>query len=192
MTSKLFLTATTATTLATLTILGCSAATASTGSAAAAKTTAAKTTATHLTAFATNDGPTEQIILTGGIGDYGPAVFVNADGSTDPEHQHQLELRLQHGTFRLDVASIDKAFVSAVGRQFPSDPATCSGSVSVSGRVPIVGGSGTGAYQGAAGDFTLTVTLDEVDQPAAGHPCDGTQAFLSQTIVTTGSGDVRF
>lgn len=201
MTNKLFTLTTAAATLSVLAVLGCTAATASanpTATRTVNPTRTANPTATlpanpttHLTAYTTDDGPTEHVILTGPIADYGPAVSVNPDGSVNPEHDSQLELRLQHGTFRLDIAAVDKAFVTAVGHQFPTDPATCSGSVSITQRVPIVKGSGTGAYRNAAGDFTLTLTLDEVDQPAPGHPCDGTQTFLSQTIVTTGSGNVR-
>jgi hypothetical protein len=196
MTNKALLTAATAATLSALTILGCSAATASTSSAKpaakpAAGAAAEPTPATHLTAYTTNDGPTEQVILTGAVADYGPALSVNPDGSTNPEHNSQLELQLQRGTFRLDIAAIDKAFVAEMGHQFPTDPATCSGSLSVTQRAPIVSGSGTGAYRNVAGDFTLTLTLDEVDKAVAGQACDGSQAFLSQMIVTTGSGNVR-
>ncbi|MEY9926562.1 hypothetical protein ABH926_001184 [Catenulispora sp. GP43] len=171
--------------LGLVTILGCSAA------AASAKPAAAPTAA-HLTAYTTDDGPTEQVIVTGAVGDYGQAVSVNPDGSVNPEHNSQLELRLQHGTFRLDIAAIDKAFVAAMAHRFPSDPATCSGSIAVTQHVPVVTGSGTGSYRGASGGFTLTITLDEADKPTAGQPCDGSQAFLSQTIVSTGPGDLRF
>lgn len=184
MTNKLFTVAGATVALGAVTVLGCSAATASAKPAPAP-------TAAHLTAYTTDDGPTEQVILTGAVGDSGQAVSVNPDGSVNPEHNSQMELRLQHGTFRLDIAAIDKAFVAAISRRFPSDPATCSGSVAVTQRVPVVKGSGTGSYRGASGDFTLTITLDEVDKPAAGQPCDGSQAFLNQTIITTGPGNVR-
>ncbi|MEY9890903.1 hypothetical protein ABIA31_004568 [Catenulispora sp. MAP5-51] len=195
MTNKLFTLAGATAALAAVTVLGCSAATASAKPVSAKPTTVPATapiTAAHLTAYATDDGPTEQVILTGAVGDYGQAVSVNPDGSVDPEHNSQLELRLQHGTFRLDIAAIDKAFVAAMAHRFPSDPATCSGSVAVTEHVPVVAGSGTGSYRGASGGFTLTITLDEVDKPTAGRPCDGSAAFLSQTIVSTGPGELRF
>ena len=196
MTKKLFTLTTATAALGVLTVLGCSAATASAKPAAkpahkpAPKT--APSTAVHLTAFTTNDGPAEQVILAGAVADYGQAVSVNPDGSVNPEHNSLLELQLQHGTFRLDIAAIDKDFVYAMGHEFPSDPATCSGTVAVTHHVPVVKGSGTGAYQGASGDFTLTIALDEVDKPVGGRPCTGTQAFVSQTIVTSGPGNVRF
>ncbi|WP_194914579.1 hypothetical protein [Catenulispora rubra] len=186
MMNKTFTATTAAAALGVLTILGCSAATAD---ASAAKT---PVTAAHLTGFTTDDGPTEQVILSGAVGDFGKGVSVNPDGSVNPEHNSQLELQLQRGTFRLDIASIDKAFVAAMAHQFPSDPATCSGHIDVTQHVAVVKGSGTGAYRGVSGDFTLTLSLDEVDKPTAGQPCDGTQAFVSQTIITAGPGNLRF
>lgn len=77
-------------------------------------------------------------------------------------------------------------------RDFPSDTATCSGSVNVTQQVAVVAGSGTGAYKGIGGSFTLTATLDEVDKAGAAQPCNGGGAFLSQAIVVTGPGSVTF
>src|SRR5438552_108169 len=65
----------------------------------------------HLTAYTTDDGPDSQIVLAGAIGDYGTARSVRPDGTTDPEHGSLLELRLSHGTFRLDIAALETAFV---------------------------------------------------------------------------------
>jgi hypothetical protein len=194
MTNKLFTLTTAAATLSVfvLAILGCTAATASANPTATLPANPTTDPATHLTAYTTDDGPTEQVILAGAIADYGQAVSVNPDGSVNPEHNSLMELRLQHGTFRFDIAAIDKAFVAAISHEFPTDPATCSGTVAVTQRVPVVKGSGTGAYAGASGDFTLTITLDEVDKPVAGQPCNGTEAFVSQTIITAGPGNVRF
>ena len=186
MTKKLFASTTAAVTLAGLTILGCSAASAS------AKPASAPASAAHLTAYSPDDGPTQQVIVTGAVADYGQAVSVNPDGSVNPEHNSQLELKLTHGTFRLDIASIDKAFVAAMASRFPTDPATCSGNFAVTQQVPVVTGSGTGSYKGADGSFTLTIALDEVDKPTPGQPCNGTQAFLSQAIVITGPGTLKF
>lgn len=94
------------------------------------------------------------------------------------------------GTLRLDVASLDKAFVAAIVQQFPADASTCSGSVEVTRKVPVVAGSGTGAYLGVSGTFVLTATLDEVDPVSASQPCDGTAAFLSQAIIVSGPGTI--
>jgi hypothetical protein len=140
----------------------------------------------HLTDYATNtDGPDSTVILTGAIGDFGTAKAVKPDGSIDPEHTGQLELTLRHGGLRLDAAALDARLVTAY-QHFPADPHTCSGSVTISGTVPVVSDSGTGAYAHVGGRFELTVTVDEVDDP----PCDGTGAFIEQTIIITGSGTI--
>lgn len=143
----------------------------------------------HLVDYTDNDGPDSGVILTGAIGDYGKAVSVNPDGSVNPDHNSQLELRLSRGSFRLDIAALDKAFVSAFAARFPTDAGTCSGFVTASRPVPIVAGSGTGAYQGVSGQFDLTTSVDEVDPTST--KCDGTAPYLSQMLITTGFGDVR-
>ena len=60
---------------------------------------------------------------------------------------------------------------------------TCSDYFHVTGTVPVVAGSGTGAYRGVGGSFTLTLTGNE-DQKAP--PCG--PGFASQILVLTGSG----
>lgn len=146
----------------------------------------------HLTAYSDNDGPTDTVIVTGAIGDYGKAVSVYPNGTVDPDHDSQLSLQLQRGTLRLDAAALDKAFVAAMLNDFPTNAATCSGSVDVTRQVPIVAGSGTGAYKGIGGAFTLTIALDEVDKASAGQSCDGSSVFLSQALVVSGPGSVAF
>ena len=143
----------------------------------------------HLVDYTDNDGPDSSVILTGAIGDYGEAVSVNPDGSVNPEHNSRLELRLSHGSFRLDIAALDKAFVSAFAARFPANAGTCSGFVTASRPVPIVAGSGTGAYRGVSGQFDLTTAADEVDPTST--KCDGSAPYLSQMLITAGFGDVQ-
>lgn len=160
-------------------------------SAAAATAPAAKTIkgATHLMVYSINsDGPHFQAIVTGAVGDYGPGVTVHPDGTVDPEHTSQLELKLTHGSFRLSIAAADKAIVRAY-QHWPSNPATCSGGITVSAPAPVVAGSGTGRYRGITGDFTLTVKIDEVDVKPV---CNGTSKFLSQLILLDGTGAVSY
>jgi len=127
-------------------------------------------------------------IISGVIGDYGPAVSIYPDGKVDPAHNSEMELRLTHGSFRLSIAALDKAFVKAT-RQEPSYPKTCTDLISVTGTTPIVAGSGTGAYRGISGSFPVTITLNEVEarpcQPNAG-------AFRAQLITVSGSGTISF
>ncbi|GIH16182.1 hypothetical protein Raf01_43540 [Rugosimonospora africana] len=177
-------------------IAGCStgsppaAATSTTAIPAAAGTTAALTTGgkVHLTAYTDNDGPTATVILAGAVGDYGKAQSVNPDGSVNTEHSSQFNLALTRGSFRLDIAALDKEFVAVLGN-LAVNTTTCSGTASVHGTVPVVAGSGTGAYRGIGGTFDLTFTLDEVYRTNA---CSESGAYLSQSIVIAGPGSVSF
>ncbi len=135
-----------------------------------------------------NDGPTSTAVLTGAIGDYGKAVSVNADGTVNPEHSSELEFTLSRGTFRLDIAALDRQFVAAF-RRFPTDVATCSGVIAVTRQAPVVTGSGTGAYRGITGTFDVTFTIAEVD---AKLHCNGSIPFLGQQVVMSGTGAVSF
>lgn len=183
--------------LAVASVAGCSAATASPKAVPAADAVSGAPAAhsrgpEHLTAYTSDDGPTETVIVTGAIGDYGKAVSVYPNGTVDPDHDSELSVQLSRGTFRLDTAALDKAFLQAFSTDFPTDAATCSGSFAVTRQVSVVAGSGTGAYKGVGGSFTLTATLDEVDKAGAAQPCDGTGAFLGQAIVISGPGTVTF
>jgi len=142
--------------------------------------------AVQLVDYTDNDGTKSTVVLTGAVGDYGHAVSVDANGKPDPEHRSQLELALTRGTFRISIAALDEQIVSAF-RDFPPDRSTCSGTVRVSGAAPIVAGGGTGAYRGIHGRFNLTITIAEVD---ARSNCGPSSAFLSQAVVTAGSGTV--
>jgi hypothetical protein len=164
------------------------------GCASAASATAASTTTpapgrnTHITLYSINsDGPTFHAIVTGVVGDHGQAVSVYPDGRIDPEHRHDLRLELTRGSFLLNGAVLDERFVTAF-RHWRGNPATCSGSAIVTARAPIVVGSGTGAYQGITGSFTLTATVDEIDVKSG---CTATGTFIAQVIVITGTGTVR-
>jgi hypothetical protein len=64
--------------------------------------------------------------------------------------------------------------------------------MTASAPVPIVAGSGTGAYRGISGTFQLTMTAGEVDVPTTNNRCDITGALLGQVIVTEGTATVSF
>jgi hypothetical protein len=140
----------------------------------------------RLIAYSINsDGPHFHAILTGAIGDYGPAVTVHPDGKIDPEHTSQLELKLRHGTLRLGIATLDRAIVRAY-QHWPANPHTCSGTIVVSAEAPVIASDGTGSYRGISGKFLVTATIAEVDT----LPCNGTGKFLSQVIMLTATGKV--
>jgi hypothetical protein len=59
------------------------------------------------------DGPVSGAILTGAVGDYGPVQSIYPDGKADSDHNREMELKLTHGSFRLDIAGLHKQIVSA-------------------------------------------------------------------------------
>ena len=131
-----------------------------------------------------SDGPDFQTILSGAIGDYGPAVTVLPNGQVDPGHTSEMVLRLHHGTFRLYIDRITSKFQAKAAHE-PVYPATCSDYMNVTASVPVVAGSGTGAYRGIHGDFSLTLSgyEDEKSQPCG-------NGFRAQLLILTGSGTV--
>lgn len=164
---------------------GCAASAASSGTTAAAPTTAATHTA-HLMVYSINsDGPDFRAIVTGAIGDYGPAVTVFPSGQADPSHTHDLELKLTRGSFKLSIAELDKKFIAVTSHE-PIYPRTCSDFMTASAPMAIVPGSGTGAYRGISGRFTVTITGDEVER----SPCPRAMAFRWQALVLRGPGRV--
>jgi hypothetical protein len=156
---------------------------------AAARAAAAPGGTANIMIYGVNtDGAYWHAIVSGVIGDYGPAVSIYPDGQVDPAHNSELELRLTHGSFRLSIAALGKAFVTAASHE-PIYPKTCTDLISVTGTTPIVAGSGTGAYRGIRGSFPVTLTLDE----AEARPCQPSPgAFRAQLITVAGSGTISF
>ena len=156
------------------------------GAPAAARAAAATRGKANIMIYGVNtDGAYWHAILSGVIGDYGPAVSVYPNGKVDPAHNSQMALRLAHGSFRLSIAALDKAFVKATSHE-PIYPKTCTDLLSVTGTTPIVAGSGAGAYRGIRGSFPVTITLNEVEA----RPCQPTPgAFRAQLITVKGQRD---
>jgi hypothetical protein len=166
---------------------GCDASAASTGAAATSATApAAARDNAHLMVYSINsDGPDSRAIVTGAIGDYGPAVTVFPNGKVDPSHTHDLELKLTLGSFKLSVTELDQKFVAVTSHE-PIYPRTCSDYMTASAPMAIVPGSGTGAYRGISGRFAVTITADEVEK----KPCQPVGAFRWQALVLRGPGRV--
>ena len=156
---------------------------------ASARAAAATGGTANITIYAVNtDGAYWHAVISGVIGDYGPAVSIYPDGQVDPAHNRELDLRLTHGSFRLSVAALNKKFVTAASHE-PIYPKTCTDLISVTGTTPIVAGSGTGAYRGIRGSFPVTLTLNEVEA----RPCQPSPgAFRAQLITVAGSGTIWF
>jgi hypothetical protein len=143
----------------------------------------------HIDIYSINsDGAYFRAVLSGSIGDYGPAVAVYPDGKVDPEHNSELELNLSRGTFRLNIVQLDREFFQHLSH-YPDYPATCSEYVSFTTRVPVVADSGTGSYQGIAGDFTLSVTGNET-LTSPGSCAKGPWTRLWEVLIFAGPGTV--
>jgi hypothetical protein len=82
----------------------------------------------HLVGYSDNDRVKSTVILTGPIGDYGEAVSVNPDVSTNPEHNSELNLVLTRGVFRVGIAALDKKLVAAVSHLLANLGTVCSAS----------------------------------------------------------------
>jgi hypothetical protein len=174
------------------TLAGCTAAVAASTSAApgTAKTGASKRAAppvlTHVTVYSVNsDAPVFTSVVSGPtVGDYGAADQVAPGGTVPTVHGGELLLNLAHGTFLLNIADIDTKFTKALG---PANlPSTCSDYVSVRDNVPIVPGSGTGAYRGIAGTFDASLTVNELHPT----PCTQTVRLFRQLVWLNGAGKI--
>lgn len=175
-----------------LTLAGCMAAQTSSAAAASgtSKASAGKSASppglTHVIAYSINtDDPVLTSVVSGAIGDYGPAEEVSPGSTGVSANGGELELKLTRGTFRLNIADIDKKFLEGTSHE-PVFPRTCSTYVSVSDAVPIVPGSGTGAYRGIAGTFAMTLTVNEVHD----IPCTTSLSILRQVVVLSGAGKI--
>jgi hypothetical protein len=142
------------------------------------------------TAYQNDDLPGATVVLSGAIGDFGAAVSVLRNGAVDPEHSSQFNLALTQGSFRIVIGPLHAKLLKALSHAL-YNLRTCSGHVSVTGAAPVVAGSGTGAYKGISGSFTLTITGNEVDAKPGCQPFSGS-ALLAQTIFIAGSGTVSF
>ena len=75
---------------------------------ASARAAAATGGTANIMIYAVNtDGAYWHAIMSGVIGDYGPAVSIYPNGQVDSAHNSEMELRLTHGSFRLSIASLD-------------------------------------------------------------------------------------
>jgi hypothetical protein len=155
-----------------------------------ATSTPARGGAAYFTLYQNDDLPGATAVLSGAIGDFGAAVTVLPDGKVDPEHSSQLRLALTQGSFRIVIGRLHAKLVNALSHA-AYNLKTCSGHVAVTGTAPVVAGSGTGAYEGISGSFTLTITANEVDAKPGCQPFSGSP-LLAQTIFIAGAGVVSF
>jgi hypothetical protein len=153
--------------------------------------------AVHVFVYGDSFGVGATAVLTGAIGDSGTAESIDANGTPDPTNNTEELLDLVQGSFRVSIVGLDKK-IGAAFNNFRPNPRTCSGYVTATASVPIVAGSGTGAYAGITGGFVLTFSLAEVG-PKYGSgkhegQCNNSQSSspVAQALMVTGSGTVSY
>ena len=151
----------------------------------------------HLIAYGDGAGAGETDVLTGAIGDSGSGVSVDANGTVDPSKGTEQQFMLAHGSFRVSTQALDKKINSAFNN-FRPNTSTCSGIVTASGSAKIVTGSGTGAYSGISGSFTVTFVYAAIGpkNTSGKHKgqCNNSNNVqpLGSAQIVTGSGTVSF
>jgi hypothetical protein len=112
-----------------------------------------------------NTGNTGQVVMTGAIADHG----VDNEGPVSPALN---VISLSKGTFEVDLTNFGTGKVPV-----HVNDTNCSYEAVVTGKVPIVPGSGTGAYTGINGTFNVNATYVGILPPLTGAngPCDTSQ-----------------
>ena len=124
-------------------------------------------------------------------GSLGTVVFTGAITDSGIDHQGAGPngsnlMVLSKGSFAVDVSSVGNELAG-----LPVDRTTCSSDGTVAGSIPIVPGSGMGAYQGISG------TLDNVEVSAAfilprgKGGCDTSATQYPGVLIVNGSGTVN-
>jgi hypothetical protein len=142
-----------------------------------------------VTQSSTNNTPTDPILVTGAIGDYGTSTSQDKNGTADTNGSYE-GVDLQHGTFVVD----NTKFNAKVGKSKPTtNMSTCSYSLTASGPVSIVPGSGTGAYKGLTGKLVITINFAGYG-PVTSEKCDLSQNSepTSSYSAITGVGTLSF
>jgi hypothetical protein len=151
----------------------------------------------HVFDYGDGSGVGGTVVLTGAIGDSGSADSIDANGTPDAQNNTEVLLALVQGSFAISVVGLDKKIGSAFNKVEPN-ARTCSAYLVVTGSTPIVAGSGTGAYTGIRGGFTLTFTFAAIGSkyPSGKHAgqCNNSNnsPSVGQAQFVTGWGTVSF
>jgi hypothetical protein len=182
--------------LSTLTIAALAGALLTSGNIMTASASTVTNGTVHVFDYGDGEGIGSTVVLTGAIGDSGSADSVGANGTPQP-NSTEVELSLVLGSFTISTVGLDKKIGSAFNKVEPN-ARTCSAYVVVTGSTPIVAGSGTGAYTGIRGSFTLTFTFAAVGSryPSGKHEGQCNNANNSPNVgqaqFVTGWGTVSF
>ena len=125
------------------------------------------------------DGNLGTDILTGAINDHGTDhQGVGGGGNYN-------KLVLSKGSFEIDAVNLPPNFP-------PLNPTTCSSDGTTTVPVPIVDGSGTGAYHGISGTFQITVTFASILPRLANGRCNTNATRYPGIEISRGAGTVSY
>ena len=182
--------------VSTLTIAALAGALLTTGNTMAASASTVTNGTVHVFDYGDGEGIGSTIVLTGAIGDSGSADSIGANGIPQP-NSLEVKISLVQGSFAISTAGLDKKINSAFNKVQPN-ARTCSAYIAATGSTPIVAGSGTGAYTGIRGGFTLTFTFALIGSkyPSGKHAGQCNNANNSPSVgqaqFVTGWGTVSF
>ncbi len=146
-----------------------------------------------VTANATSSGnKPDPIVITGAIADYGTSQNVNSSGKPANNTQ-RVKLTLKKGTFTVDTSQLNTALNNANPTDFSSS--NCSASLAVGpAAVPIVAGSGTGAYAGISGSVMMNAEIAIILPKTKSGACNQSNSAnpVAGWGVITGNGTVSF
>jgi hypothetical protein len=151
----------------------------------------------HIIAYGDGAGAGDTDVLTGAIADSGSGISVDANGTVDPANGTEQELSLVHGSFKVSTKALDQSINDSFGH-FQPNTRTCSGIVTAHNVAAIVSGSGTGAYSGISGSFTVTFTYAMIGPKNTSGKNKGqcSQSNNAQPLgsaqLVTGSGTVSY
>jgi hypothetical protein len=180
----------------TLTIAALAGALLTSGNIVAASASTVTNGTVHVFDYGDGEGLGSTIVLTGAIGDSGSADSIGANGIPQP-NSTEVKISLVQGSFTISTARLDKKIASAFNNVEPN-ARTCSAYLVVTGSTPIVAGTGTGAYTGIRGGFTLTFTFAVIGSkyPSGKHAgqCNNSNnsPSVGQAQFVTGWGTVSF
>ena len=119
------------------------------------------------------------VILTGAITDHGTDHQGVAGGG------NYNRLVLSKGSFEINLVNLPANFP-------PLNPTTCSSDGTTTAPIPIVDGTGTGAYQGITGTFQIKVTFASILPRLANGQCDTHATQYPGIGIARGAGTVSY
>ncbi|MGO9496248.1 MAG: hypothetical protein ACLQA5_05980 [Solirubrobacteraceae bacterium] len=125
------------------------------------------------------DGNVGHDILTGAITDHG----IDHQGVADDGIYNRL---------MLSKGSFDISTVNLLANFPPLDPTTCSSDGTETVAVPVVDGTGTGAYQGISGTFQITVTFASILPRLPNGLCNTNATKYPGIEISRGAGTISY